>query len=296
MAQDMTDLNVVAMVLISPATDYTGSAAARSNDNPYVFSLPAMAVAAWHHGKVDAGGRGLVQVFESARAFAQGEYLVALHQGALLPVAERTRMAARVAEFIGLSAATVEAADLRVDTQDFLELLLADAGKVVGRLDTRVAAVRATVPPSVDRPPAANDPALGLGKSNVVKSGIAARYFREELGLRTDRDYYGVTLDVNFKWDWSGALPSQGVGARHWFDATPKLAQLLAAKPRARLLVVSGYFDLATPLLAVRHAMSHAGLPPEQVEWLALPGSHSPYDDPDSLGVLAGRLRALAKL
>ena len=296
MAQDMTDLNVVAMVLISPATDYTGSAAARSNDNPYVFSLPAMAVAAWHHGKVGAGGRDIVRGFESARAFAQGEDLVALRQGALLPVAERTRMAARVAEFIGLPAATVEAADLRVDTQDFLELLLADAGKVVGRLDTRVAAVRATVPSNADRPPAANDPALGLGKSNVVKSGIAARYFREELGLRTDRDYYGVTLDVNFKWDWSGALPSQGVGARHWFDATPKLAQLLAAKPRARLLVVSGYFDLATPLLAVRHAMSHAGLPPERVEWLALPGSHSPYDDPDSLGVLAGRLRALAKL
>jgi carboxypeptidase C (cathepsin A) len=284
----------VAMALISPATDYTGATAAASNDTAYVFALPTMAVAAWHHGKVEGRGRDVVQVFEAARAFAQGEYLLALHQGALLPAAERDRIVARVAELTGLSAAKVEAANLRLDTQDFLELLLAEEGKVVGRLDTRVAAARAVAPLNADRPPAANDPSLGLGKSNVVKSAIAARYFREELGLRTDREYYGVTLDVNFNWDWSGALPSRGIGARYWFDATPNLARLLSVKPRARLLVVSGYFDRATPLLAVRHAMSHAGLPMERVELLALPGSHSPYDDPESLRLLARRLRELA--
>lgn len=294
MARDMADLNVAAMVLVSPATDTTGSAGSPSNDSPFVFSLPTMAVAAWHHGRVARDGRDAAQVWESARSFAQGEYLLALHQGALLPAAERKRIAARVSEFIGLPAATVEAANLRVDTQVFLETLLADQDKVVGRLDTRVAAPKPAKPVNPDRPAAANDPSLGLGRSNVIKSDYATKYFRDELGVDTTRDYYGVTLDVNFNWDWSGALPSAGPGARFWFNATPNLAGLLAAKPQARLLVVGGYYDLATPILGVRHAMTHAGLPMDRVEMLALPGSHSPFDDPDSLLVLAARLRKLA--
>ena len=48
------------------------------------------------------------------------------------------------------------------------------------------------------------------------------------------------------------------------------------------------------PLLSVQHALSHAGLPQERVELLALPGSHSPYDDPSTLEQVAGRLRKLA--
>lgn len=294
MARDMADLNVAAMVLVSPATDTTGSTGSPSNDNPFVFSLPTMAVAAWHHGKAARDGRDIAQVWESARAFAQGEYLLALHQGALLPAAERKRIAGRVAELIGLPAATVEAADLRVDTQLFLETLLADQAKVVGRLDTRIAAPKPAKPVNPARPAAANDPSLGLGRSNVIKSDYATKYFREELGVVTTRDYYGVTLDVNFNWDWSGALPSAGPGARFWFNATPNLAGLLAAKPKARLFVVGGYYDLATPLLGVRHAMTHAGLPMDRVEMLALPGSHSPFDDPDSLLVMAAKLRELA--
>jgi hypothetical protein len=47
------------------------------------------------------------------------------------------------------------------------------------------------------------------------------------------------------------------------------------------------------PLLSVQHALSHAGLPQDRVELLALPGSHSPYDDPDNLAQVATRLREL---
>jgi ABC-type nitrate/sulfonate/bicarbonate transport system substrate-binding protein len=68
----------------------------------------------------------------------------------------------------------------------------------------------------------------------------------------------------------------------------------LQARPRARLLVIGGYFDLATPLLGVRHALAHADLPADRVELLALPGSHSPYDDPASLERVAALLRGLA--
>jgi hypothetical protein len=189
----------------------------------------------------------------------------------------------------------VQAANLRVDTQAFLENLLAGQKRIVGRLDTRVAAPRPEKPLNPDRPAAANDPALGLGASNVIRSPLVARYLRDEVGVRTTRDYFGVTLDVNFNWDWSAALAGGPASPRFWFTTTPNLAKLLGEKPRARLVVVAGYYDLAVPLLAVQHALSHAGLPRERVELLALPGSHSPYDDPASLERLAATLRRLAK-
>lgn len=296
MARDMADLNVVALVLVSPALDYSAGAAAPGNDNPYVFNLPTLAVAAWHHGKVPRDGRGVAEVWEQARAFAQGEYLQALALGSRLPPADEERLAARVAALVGLPAADVRAARLRIDSQAFLENLLGAENRIVGRLDTRVAAPKPEKALNPDRPAAANDPSLGLGRSNVIRSPAVARYFRDELGLRTTRDYFGVTLDVNFNWDWSAAPAGKGGPAepRFWFTTTPNLAKLLREKPQARLLVIGGYYDLATPLLGVQHALSHAGLPADRVELLALPGSHSPYDDPDSLAQVAARLRDLA--
>jgi carboxypeptidase C (cathepsin A) len=294
MARDMGDLEVTALVLVSPALDYSAGASAPGNDNPYVFSLPTMAVAAWHHGKVARDGRDVAQVWEAAREFAQGDYLRALAPGSALPQAEKERVAARVAALLALPVADVLAANLRVDSQAFLESLLAADGRVVGRLDTRVTAPKPATPLNADRPAAANDPSLGLGRSNVIRSPVVARYFRDELGLRTTRDYFGVTLDVNFNWDWSAALTGDAGSPRYWFTTTPNLVTLLRAKPRARLLVIGGYFDLATPLLGVRHALAHADLPADRVELLALPGSHSPYDDPASLERVATTLRGLA--
>jgi len=294
MAKDMGDLNVAALVLVSPALDYSAGAGAPGNDNPYVFNLPTMAVAAWHHGKVARDGRDVAAVWEQAREFAQVDYLQALALGDALPQPDKARLAAKIAALIGLPAADVLAANLRVDSQAFLEGLLAADNRVVGRLDTRVAAPKPDKPLNADRPAAANDPSLGLGRSNVIRSPVVARYFRDELGLRTTRDYFGVTLDVNFNWDWSAALAGDAASPRFWFTTTPNLVKLLGAKPRARLVVVAGYYDLAVPLLAVQHALSHAGLPAGRVELLALPGSHSPYDDPASLARLAQQLRTLA--
>lgn len=294
MAKDMADLNVAALVLVAPVLDYSAGAGAPGNDNPQVFNLPTMAVAAWHHGKVARDDRDVATVWEQAREFAQGEYLRALALGNRLPQAEAERLAARIAALTGLPAADVLAANLRIDSQTFLESLLASENRVVGRLDTRVAAAKPEKPLNPDRPAAANDPSLGLGRSNVIRSPLLARYFREEIGVRTTRDYFGLTLDVNFNFDWTATLAGPPASPRFWFTTTPNLAKLLGEQPRARLLVVAGYYDLAVPLLSVQHALSHAGLPEDRVELLALPGSHSPYDDPASHERLAAKLRALA--
>ena len=293
MAKEMGDLNLAGLILISPSLDMTGSSGEQGNDQPYIFTLPSMAVAAWTHGKVKADeGATVGQVWEKARAFAQSDYAVALQQGAALPHDERAALAKRMSELIGLPAETIAASDLRVETQAFLEQLL--PGMIVGRLDARVAEPRPDKPINPDRPAAANDPSLGLGKSNVIRSESAASYFRDELGVKTTRDYFSLTLDVNFNWDWSGIRGKAG-RPDFYFNATPNIAALMTQKPDMRVLLVSGYYDLAVPVLAQQYAITHGGLPLDKVDMIALPASHSPFDDPESLRLFSERVQTFVE-
>jgi carboxypeptidase C (cathepsin A) len=268
MARDMGDLNVAGMILISPALDFGGTA-----DQSAIDSLPTMAVAAWYHGKAK-DGRTVDQVWSAAHAFAQSDYAVALQQGSALAPAERDRVAARVAALIGLPVEQVAAANLRVDKQAFLEALV--PGSVVGRLDVRVTAPKAR-PTNPDRPAAANDPSLGLGRSNVIVSKPIGDYFRTELKVPTTRDYYSLTLDVNFSWNWQRAEPLPGAG----WNVAGNIAKLMQAKPASRLMLVGGYYDLTVPLAGPRYEITHSAIPLDRVTMAALPTGHSPFDGKD---------------
>jgi carboxypeptidase C (cathepsin A) len=275
MAKDITDLNVVGLVLVSPGTDVSGEAGI-ARDQQFVFTLPSMATAAYAHDKSQTSGHTVEQVFEEARVFAQSDYVVALQQGSALAVQDRDRLAERMAKLIGLPASTIAAANLRVDTQDFLERLM--PGRVVGRIDTRVAAPKPNGPLVAGRPKAADDPALHMGTSNTIKSVRVRDYLRNEIGVKTDLDYVSLTLDVNFAWDWnSGSHKIED--NLHNLNPTPNLAKLMKDKPASRLLLLSGYYDLATPILYQRYALTHAGVPLDRTCMIAFAAGHTVYDD-----------------
>ncbi|MEH3158360.1 MAG: hypothetical protein PGN08_06025 [Sphingomonas taxi] len=261
MASHLDGLSVAGLILISPALDFATAA-----DQAAVDRLPTMAVAAWRQGRAKGEG-DVAAIWEAARRFAEHDYAAALQQGSLLPAAERARVAAAVARTIGVPAG----ADLRPDTQSFLETLV--PGSIVGRLDVRVAQP-ARPPANSDRPAAANDPSLGLGRSNVITSRPIATYLTQDIGVRTTRDYYSLTLDVNFNWDWNRPVTEPG----ETWSVVPAIATLMAARPAVRLLAVGGYYDLATPWLATRHALSRGDLPQDRVTLLALPSGHSPFE------------------
>lgn len=278
MAKDIGDLNIAGLILVSPGTDMSGEAGAAS-DQRFVSALPSMATAAYEHGKSQSVGRSAEQVFEEARAFAQSDYLVALQQGSALAAADRDRMAERMAKLIGLPASTIAAANLRIDTQDFLEQLL--PGQVAGRLDTRVAAPKPDKPLVAGRPKAADDPALHMGASNVIKNAHVRDYMRNELGVKTDLDYISLTLDVNFAWDWNSGSRKLEDNLRN-LNPTPNLAKLMKKKPAARLLLLSGYYDLATPVLYQRYTLTHAGVPLDRTRMAAFAAGHTVYEDDEA--------------
>ena len=274
MAKDIGDLNIAGLILVSPGTDMSGD-----GDQHFVSTLPSMATTAFAHGKGQASGRSVEQAFEEARAFAQGDYLVGLEQGSALPAQDRNRLAHRMSALIGLPASTIAAANLRLDTQDFLEQLV--PGKVVGRIDTRVAAPKPEGPLVAGRPKAADDPALHLGASNVIKNARVRDYLRNEVGVKTDLDYISLTLDVNFAWDWNSGSRKIDDQLRE-LNPTPNLAKLMPQESTSRLLLISGYYDLASPVLSQRYALTHAGVPLDRTRMVAFAAGHTVYEDNDA--------------
>lgn len=286
MSKDMEDINVKGLMFLSPATDMTASSSAAGNDQHFIFTLPSMAVAAWVHGRAGDPDATAAEIWENARAFAQSDYAVALQQGSALAPEVRREIAQIMSSLIGLSVDMIEDEDIRIGTQTFLEALLDDENKLVGRLDVRVTAEKRKEPINPNRPAAANDPSLGLGRSNVIRSESAAQYFREEIGVDTTRDYFSLTLDVNFNWNWS-----LGRGASFYFNATPNVAALMEKKLELRAMVISGYFDLATPVLAQRYAFTHSGAPLDRIDMFAQAAPHSPFDNDETRNALAARVR-----
>jgi carboxypeptidase C (cathepsin A) len=280
MMQHVNDLPLAGLILISPFLDPSGTASTVGNDQPFIFNLPSFAVAAWEHRKAGRTQPDAAAVYAEALAYAQGEYALALQRGDALDAATRDKVAERVSALIGLSREEVLKANLRVDSEDFLGQLLADQSLEVGRLDTRVTAPK--VPPAnPDRPAAANDPALGLGASNVIKSETAKSYLQKDLTVKTGRDYISLSLDVNFRFKWSELFEPKDSHDQEsfYFNSTPNIAAVMKKQPALRLLVVGGYFDLAVPLSAPRYAIEHAGIPLNRVTMAALPTGHSVFGD-----------------
>lgn len=257
------DLPLAGLLLVSPALSYG------SDDNlAAVLTLPSMAIAAAANGKAGAHPPSNAALFDEATRFATCDYAHALMQGSRLPPADAARIAARASALIGIPAATLLADHLRIDAETFRAALRHGDGLVVGRLDSRVTA---PVPVAVPgRPSAANDPALGLGRSNVIVSKPIGDYLRGELGVRSDEDFVSLTLDVNFQWRWPSVEGSDTPP-----DLLHDLSDAMRDHPRLRMVVVGGYYDLAVPLLVSRYAIDQAWLPAGRARLVALETGHA---------------------
>lgn len=292
MSASIGDLNIRGAVLVSPALDLTDQPGTSGiPDDHYVFAFPTMAVAAAHHRRASWGVKAAEQIFEEASVFAQTELLAALHQGWALPSQQRDRLAKQMAAMIGLDAKTIVAANLRIDPQTFLDSLV--PGQVVGRIDTRVTAAARRSPLVAGRDRAADDPALGMGASNLKPDPVVGEYLRG-LGVTMERPYIGLNLDMNLNLDW--AFGTRKLEDTVRLDPTSRIASLARSKAGFRVLLIGGYYDMTTPVLAARHALTHSDIPREWLKMIALPGPHAVYSDEATRSRVAEELRALIRM
>lgn len=278
------DLNVRGLVMVSPALD----SGAGQTDLGHVFALPTMTATAWRFGRSDIEAETEAESWEIARAYAQSDYLLALQKGDLIGADEKAAVAAKIAGMTGLAAEDVAGADLRVDIQFFLENVLVEDGLLVSRLNTAVTTPLPSPEVNDHRPAAANDPSLGLGRSNVIVADDIAGYLAQVTGVPAGGEYRSLNLDANFAWDWRASTKSP----RFYVSAAPVLSRFMQEKADVNLLVFAGYRDLATTLLGTQYALTHNDLPQERIELIALPGGHSPYDEDTLKAGIADRLHA----
>jgi carboxypeptidase C (cathepsin A) len=241
------------ITLLSIALDFQTLEWAKNNDEPYILLVPSFTmIAAYHKRLAPELMQDLAKTREEARHWAETDYAQALAKGDALTPDERQKIIDAYARYTGLGKQLIDQANLRVDVNQFTHNLLIDQKLRVGRLDGRFTGV---------------DPEGLLDQRFYDPSGSATvppytsvfnNYLRTELGYKTDTPYKVFAYeDPGFeKWDWGDA-------DKGFPNTAPGLRAAMAKNPYLKVLVMEGYYDLATPFFAADHTMNHLDLGPE---------------------------------
>jgi carboxypeptidase C (cathepsin A) len=243
-------MNFNGVVLVAPALNFQTFVQTPSNDLAFTLFLPGYTAAAWYHKKLAPEVQAdLQRTLEEARKFARTEYSQGLFRGSALSADERRHLAERVAHFTGLDAAYVLRKDFRITVNEFMERLLAHEQQIVGRFDSRIKGAHRLDDP-IQQP--YSDPS-----DQLVQGPFTAAlndYLRHELHYASDLPYETLNLRVQ-PWDWGQPFPV-------YLDVSDKLSRALKSNPNLRVLVATGYYDLATSFMGTEYTVSHLGLPP----------------------------------
>ncbi|HTD21115.1 MAG TPA: hypothetical protein VK738_00515 [Terriglobales bacterium] len=251
------------IVLLSTVLNFETLDFAKTNDVPYPLYLPTFAsIAAYHHKLAPELTQDLNHTREEAAQWARGEYSQALAKGDALTPEERQSIIDKLARYTGLSKDVIDQANLRIDVRTFTRYLLADQKLVVGRYDGRF-----TGP---DPNGFFDTPFYDPTNSQIGPPFTSTfnDYIRRELNYKVDMPYYNSARNSGFfQWNWTGGPPPQGSSAptsdMGYADTATALRQAIVKDRFLKVLVMEGYYDLATPFMAVDYTMNHLDLTPE---------------------------------
>ncbi len=266
------------LILVSVATDIEAIfAELPGNDRPYAVYLPAYAAVAWYHHALPNPPASLEPFLTEVRAYAAGPFTTALLKGDAISEAERQAVAEKMHEYTGLSVDYLKAANLRVAQAAFTHELLKAQHKTVGRLDARF--VGATMDPLEKN--SDYDP-----QSAAISAAFAAAfldYYHGELKFGQGSTYRTTNFSIGDRWKWVHKTPR---GDQPMVNSGVDLAEALVKDANLRVLVMNGYYDLATPFSATGYVMSHLGLPAgvgSRIEMKYYEAGHMMYVHPASI-------------
>jgi carboxypeptidase C (cathepsin A) len=246
----------------------------------YAVSLPTLAALAWYHQKVDRKSETIEQFVHEARMFAQNDYLTALFQGSAISDAERHRIAQRLEEFSGISAAYYREHQLRVSKEVYRGELLKDRGLVLGRNDGRYTA------PMTEKG-LADDP------SSVITAPfqrLFGEYVRNDLKLDWSEPYIPMATSDNLDaWKWGGSGPFAD------WPYSDRLLKVMKMNPRFRVLIGNGYEDTQTTVGAAEYAVRQSGWPEGRATLSYYEGGHMAYTVERSAKKFTDDIRALVE-
>jgi carboxypeptidase C (cathepsin A) len=242
------------ITLLSTALSFQTLVDNKSNDQPFILLIPSFTMIAGYHKKLPAD---LLQDMNKTRQdsiqWATTEYAQALAKGDSITADERQKAIEQMARYTGLSRDILDQANLRIDVPKFTHYLLLDQKLRVGRLDGRF-----TGP---DPDGLLDTPFYDPTESAIMPPFASAfnNYVRTELGYKTDMPYQVFPSDQEFfekVWNW-------GSGIGGFPDTATALRQAIVKNPYLKVLVMEGFYDLATPFYAADYTVDHLNLMPQ---------------------------------
>ncbi|MCH2179028.1 MAG: hypothetical protein MK106_09510 [Mariniblastus sp.] len=259
-------LNGIIMVgttLGNPANVKTPEQVIKEN----ALRIPGIAVTSAYHKLIPIQGN-IENHFKQALEFSKTRYLSALQQLAeeKLSPAEETNILKELQTLTGLSAAQI-GEDLVIDEKEYAKIALQKKGLELGIYDSRY-----TLPlANSGQNPVADDPAM----TRYGPGFVAAFHelLESHLHVNLRRPYIAIRWkDLLPSWNWSRGftpIPIQNSGQ--------ELAWAMRRNPDLRVLVASGYFDLATTAAAALDQFEAGGVPAERVTFKEYPSGHMVY-------------------
>jgi len=214
-------------------------------DDRTIYFLPTFVTSAWYHHLLppDLQRLSIGEVAQQARQFAHGEYAMALEKGDELPQAEYQKVVKNLARFTGLSTQYIEQTNLRVQPQRWFKELLRDKRQTLGRIDSRFLGMDS------DAAGERYEYDSSLASYDGAYVAMFQDYVRRELKWNTDM-YYTLSARVQ---PWDQGQPGQPAEA---------LRSAMTQQTYLKVLVLCGYYDLATPFNGIEHTVSHMSLEP----------------------------------
>jgi carboxypeptidase C (cathepsin A) len=236
------------VTLLSMAVDFQTLEWNKSNDLPYILLLPTFNMIAGYHHKLAADlTQDAAKTREEVVRWAATDYALALGKGDTMTPDEHRKIVEQLSRYTGLRPEVIEAHDLRIDVPTFDRELLLDQKLIAGRLDGRFTS------PNPDEDRGFYDPTSAA----ILPPYTSAfnNYLRTELNYKSDAPYRVFAYDQpGFRtWDWGNAeqgFPSTAGGLR----------SAMIKNPYMKILVMEGYYDLATPFAAANWTMDHLDL------------------------------------
>jgi carboxypeptidase C (cathepsin A) len=237
------------LVLVSCALDFQGFVFGRGNDLPFLTYLPSYTASAWYHKKLapDLQQADLPAVLAEVEQWTDRVYASVLARGDRLTADERREAAAKLARYTSLSPSDVDANHLRIEMSHFCKELLKQDRRSIGRFDSRYQGIES----SATRGSPSFDPSMAAVRAPYTST--FNNYIRVELGYKTDVPYYILGEGVG-GWDWQHDMG--------YPTTTGDLGDAMTKNPHMKVLIASGYYDLATPYRAVEHTLAAQGFDP----------------------------------
>ncbi|MCC5918037.1 MAG: hypothetical protein JJU02_12005 [Cryomorphaceae bacterium] len=273
--QDRHGIYLNGIVLISAVLNFQTLRFEEGNDLPHILFLPSFAATAYAHGKINTSKHPSKSDFiEEVKQFAQTEYTQMLMLGDKMTEAQKENLGRVLAQYTGLSTDFLAGHHYRLSTSIFTKELLRDEGFTIGRFDALIKG--RDYKSAGDYPDF--DPSYNLSIFGAYTAAINA-HLTETLNFHWNEKTYEILTGNVRPWNY-------GRAQNRFINNSPTLRSAIHKNNHLRVLICSGYYDLATPFFATDYTVDHMYLAPElrdniQTEYYE--AGHMMYSIPEQL-------------